>query len=355
LLLIWLFLVVNSPDQTRALLQSGLMALKQGKLQQARADLERAKHLDPKNPYIWSALAEVYLRAKDPKQAEFAAQKAEKNGGHDPVVCHALAMYYAEAGNPGRAAIFEQQYAESPKADGDALNRAAELYWAAGNRAAALPLAQKAAQKSPEVAFHWAQIFLRQEEFTAAASLLDSALKVFPDDPQLMLALGVARYGERRFEDAITAFLKVIQLDPSIEQPYLFLGRVLDQAGSHLSEITKDYEQWSAANPQNANAKLLLAEALLAQDNRSERAELLLKQAIALQPKSWEAHYQLGLVFETRHEYRPAAAEFEQAIQLNANQPMPHYHLARVYDRLGMTDRAKAEREIHQQLAASGR
>lgn len=352
LFLLWLFLTAAQPS---ALFQHGLLALKQGQLQQARADLEEAERLDPKNAYVWSALAEVYLRSKEPKLAAAAALTAEKDGGEDPLVCHALAMYYSETGKPARAAKFEQRYAESPKADQNALNRAAGFYLAAGEMQNALPLAEKAAQKNPETAFAWAQIFLRREQVTPAADLLETALKAFPNDPQLVLALGVARYGQRRFEDAIVEFLKVIRLDSKIEQPYLFLGRILDQAGPHLQEITQDYERWETANPQNAKAKLLLAEALLSSDNHSERAEMLLRRSIELQPNDWESHYQLGLLFANKHSYQDAAAELLRATKLNPKEPMPHYHLARVYDRLGMADRAKAERAIHQQLTASGK
>ena len=49
---------------------------------------------------------------------------------------------------------------------------------------------------------------------------------------------------------------------------------------------------------------------------------------------------------------RTAASEFNRAIQLDPNQPTPHYHLARVYDRLGQPDRALTEREIHRKLTA---
>jgi hypothetical protein len=35
---------------------------------------------------------------------------------------------------------------------------------------------------------------------------------------------------------------------------------------------------------------------------------------------------------------------------LDEKQAMPHYHLARVYDRLGNAEGAKAERELHEKL-----
>src|ERR1019366_9146809 len=54
------------------------------------------------------------------------------------------------------------------------------------------------------------------------------------DFGQMQLAFGVAAYGQRRFADAIDAFLRVTAIDPSVEQPYVFMARILPQAGDRL-------------------------------------------------------------------------------------------------------------------------
>ena len=105
-------------------------------------------------------------------------------------------------------------------------------------------------------------------------------------------------------------------------------------------------------NPKNAQAQLLLAKALLVNDPQDARAEGLLRKSIALDSSSWEAHYELGVLLAAKRNYRNAAAELARASELAPQQAMPHYHLARVYDRLGDTERAKAEREKHQELVS---
>jgi tetratricopeptide (TPR) repeat protein len=275
-------------------LQRGLVALQQGKFTEARTALEEASRTAPDNPYVWSSLAETYLRLEEPTKASGAAATAEKLGGKNPVIHQALGMFYFEFG----------------------------------------------------------QRLLQKQDFTQAANVLDGALRTHPNDPQLLLALGVARYGQRRFDDATVRFLQVIRVDPAIEQPYVFLGKMLDQAGSHLDEITKAYERWASGNPKNAQAQLLLAKALLVNDPQDARAEELLKKSIALDSSSWEAHYELGVLLAAKRSYRDAAAELVRASELDPQQAMPHYHLARVYDRLGDTERAKAEREKHQALVS---
>lgn len=294
------------------LLKLGLQALQQGKIAEARADLEQGSRADPKNAYIWSALAQTYLRANEPKLASVAAEKAEKIAGRDPVVSHALAMYYSEIG---------------------------EL--------------QHAARLDAQIAFYWTKTLLERGDFTQAADVAEAALAGHPNDPQMVLALGVARYGQRRFDDAIVEFLKTIEIDPRIEQPYVFLGKMLDQAGPHLSEITRAEENWAKRDPKSAKAKLLLAKALLAANDRDERSEALLRESLAIDAGDWETHYELGVLLANRHEYAAAAEELERSIQLDPNQAMTHYHLARVFDRLGEPEKAQAEREAHQRLSAA--
>jgi Flp pilus assembly protein TadD len=203
--------------------------------------------------------------------------------------------------------------------------------------------------------FEFGQQLLQKQDFTQAADVLSRGLRANAKDPQLVLALGVARYGQRRFDDAAVAFLQVIQIDPRIEQPYLFLGKMLDQAGTHLEKITKAFEAWAASNPQNAEAQLLLAKARLVGDSQDASAELLLRRSLSLSANNWEAHYELGVLLAAKRNYRDAAVELSRASELDPKQPMPHYHLARVYDRLGEAERAKAEREVHQALVSPQR
>ncbi len=281
-----------APEQAKGLLQKGLVALQHGEFREARSDFEAASKIDANDPLIFASLAETYFRLGESDKSLTAAAKAEQLGGKNPVIGHALAIFY----------------------------------------------------------FRYAQALLKKQEFTQAADVLTTGLKADPRNAQLVLALGVARYGQRRFEEAIGEFLQVIEIDPTIEQPYVFLGKMLDQAGPHLAEIAKDCEAWNTQQPSNPYAPLVLAKVLLVSDPHSERAAELLRRSMELDGNDWEAHYELGVLLAGEHEYKNAAAELERSIQLNAKEAMPHYHLARVYDRLGEPERAQAERAIHQKL-----
>jgi tetratricopeptide (TPR) repeat protein len=147
-----LLLFAADPKQALPLIQRGLLDLQQGKLTDAQSSLEQAAKLDPANPYVWTSLAETYLRLKQPKQAQAAARKAESAGNGNPVVAHALAMFYSKTGEFSRAAQLEEQFAASSGADAGAAARAAALYLNAGDAAKALPLAREAARAHPSAA-----------------------------------------------------------------------------------------------------------------------------------------------------------------------------------------------------------
>jgi tetratricopeptide (TPR) repeat protein len=61
-----------------------------GKFDAALGQLERALRIEPRNPFIWQALAEVHLQAKNAEQATSAAQKSSSYARGNP---------YLEAGN----------------------------------------------------------------------------------------------------------------------------------------------------------------------------------------------------------------------------------------------------------------
>lgn len=72
-----------------------------------------------------------------------------------------------------------------------------------------------------------------------AVRVLEAAKKVFDNSAQLELTLGIACYGQRGFSEAVDSFLRAATLAPDVEQPYVFLGRILNQAEARLAEVTQ--------------------------------------------------------------------------------------------------------------------
>jgi Tfp pilus assembly protein PilF len=133
---------------------------------------------------------------------------------------------------------------------------------------------------------------------------------------------------------------------------------MLEHAGTHMPEITARFAAWERLEPGNATAPLLHAKALVAQlppagwDSRADEARLLLEKSVRIDGNSAEAQFELACLMERKHDYEKAASLFEKSIQLNPDDPVTHYRLARVYDRLGKKEEADEQRALHERLSA---
>jgi tetratricopeptide (TPR) repeat protein len=240
-----------------------------------------------------------------------------------------------------------------PSDDADIHERLGRTYEAQGRLDKAAAEYDRALELDPTQEtyyFEAAHVRLLRQQFEAAVKILERGTKEFSTNAQLWLALGVAYYGERRFGDATGAFIRTIDLAPEVEQPYLFLSKMLDQSSDRFAEILPRFEKWAAANPEEPLAQLVYAKGLIASGGDAARAEQLLRASIALKGDQWESHYELGALLEKQRKFSDAAAELERSIALSPEQADAHYHLARVYDRLGQTEKAAEQRELHQRL-----
>jgi tetratricopeptide (TPR) repeat protein len=306
--------------------RTGLTALQRGDLASAQTNLEAASKLAPRDGRVWVALSQTYWRLHKEAEAEDAAGKAAGFAPEDAVVLQSLAIYYSETNQALEAARAQAKYASKVPDKSDAREHAIELYFEASR-----PL-------------------LDQQKFLDAVVILKEGAERLPRSSQLELALGVAYYGLRRFEDAADAFLRTIEIAPETEQPYSFLGKILDQIPSRLPQVTERFAAYELAHPASAEGYLLHAKALDAQSIEPETALRLLSKSIAMNSGDASAHFEMGTVLDRVQRFADAAAEFEKASELAPSDPAAHYRLARDYDRIGKHDAALAEREKHAQL-----
>jgi tetratricopeptide (TPR) repeat protein len=320
--LFFLYAATASADSLR----DGLLALDRGDLATARLSLEEASKTTPADGRVWIALAQVYWRQHDGSAAGAAASKAAALSPDEPAVLQGLAIYYAETGQNLKAARAQAKFAAKVPANAAARARAEDLY------------------------FQAAQPLLERQQFTDAKAALDEAVAFAPRNAQLQLALGVAAYGLRRFNDAADAFLRTIEIAPSLEQPYMFLDKIIDQIPARLPQVTQRAAAYAAANPASATGYLLHAKALDAQSKEPEAALNLLQKSVAIDSTNSAAHFEMGTVLDRLERYPEAASAFARAAELAPNDAAAHYRLARDYERLGKREAAQAEREKHAQL-----
>ena len=388
----WLLLPLAGPAQqpTQDDLRQGLVALDKNDLVHAREFLERAAKLDPRSAVAWVALAQTYLKSGQKDMAVQAAGQAEQFGADTPPVQHALAMFYVGTGDLARAAAWERRFAATPGTGVQTAASAAALsleagqpeeavkwaeaalrgedapaahhllgkaYQAAGRLDSALPELRRAFERAPsqEVFLSdFGQALLEHGDFAEALAVLEKGQRHFPKNPQIALAYGVACYAQHQPAESMSAFLQVIRLDDTIEQPYVFLGRILEHAGGRLPEVIASYAAWEKKAPENYLPVFLHAKALAASSNPdATEIETKLRRSIELNGAFWESHLELGEMLSRQSKWPGAERELSRSIELNPGQTRAHYDLARVYLRVGKPDLARAERAEYERLKSA--
>jgi predicted Zn-dependent protease len=382
------FILVFAQDDFQTRFVSGLQALNKLDLAKAKTDLVAASRLQPANPRVWIALSQTFLRLKETAAANDAALKAEKFGGEDPITLRLLATFYAEENKFSRAGDIEVRCALKDKQDtlapvrgmadylqADQPRKAIDLalstegwegradirdllgkaYEADGQILKTIPELNEAIRLRPDeesYCFDLIQVLVGHYNFAAAIQAGQLARKRFPASAPIALLTGVAFYGQNQPDDAIDALLNATALDPSMEQPYLFLARLIDQAHDRLPAITQRFVEYEQKNPTSYLGYFLHAKALNAEFREPQQAESLLRKSVELNGEHWESHYELGILLAKRDALADAEKELRRSVQLNPNDPAAHYRLFRVLAGLGKTREAEAELAVQRKVSA---
>ncbi len=378
-------------------IRAGLLALNARDIPTAQEHLEKAVEEAPEDARAWLGLAQIYAILNLHAQAHNYAREAARLDGENPTVQHALSMFYGEYGNWAEAARWEESFAESGRADSNAYLRAASMYLQADMPRRAIELAAKglAKEESPQLHnvlgkayetigeaeparshlesavesmpyeeslhFDLGYFHLRHRDFDAAAAAFLHGRKYFDKSAAIELGAGIAYYGQRRFQDAVDAFLRAAELAPSMEQPHAFLSRVLQHAPYRMEDVVERLRVFHTEHSKNYLGPFLYGQILLAQlgaDNDAESIEAiekLFRESLERREDFWEANFELGALLEKRRRYSEAEEYLRRAVELNPEASKPRYRLARVYQRLGKTEAARAERDMHRRLTEKER
>ena len=392
--MLWLVLLL-ALDDSALWLRKGVASLDANDLASAKSIFEHVTKTTPTSASAWLLLAQTCAKQGDLKAAQDSATQAERYGAKDSAILQGLANFYGSAlSDLPRAAALGARYAQLAPRDTTAWQRVAALYLAVGKpeRAIEAGLRGKAIDKSadlrmllakayverkdwpkadaefaeagrlspydPELRYAAAQAHLIRQDFAGAEQVLLDARKTFDKSAQLELMLGVVYYGQRQFPKAVDQFLTAMRLAPDMPQPYAFLGRILEHAGTRLSEAAGLFADFEQRKPENPLGYLLRAKAIVAQSPsqtgfpaEADQALALLEKSVSLQPADADAQFQLGLLLYRKGDLPAAATHLERSVELNAKDSAAHFQLARVYTALGRKDDAARERALHEKLA----
>jgi tetratricopeptide (TPR) repeat protein len=311
-----------------------------GRNEEAAAAWREALQLDPEDPDGWAALGELLLESEQAEEAAGCYERAVQVGRDAPMALHYLGWAQAEMAL-GRMGVAEQTIKMALGLDADL--PAAHAVWgdwyaAQGDWQQALVHYQTSVMRSgangaapPE---EEAGYLVRVARAYRALGSREQALQVLERAAKLAPAMGAVYaligeiYQEAGSKDlARQAFQQAAKVGLSNPRYVLRLAQFLQNEG----QLDQALDWLVKANGVRPSAALWVETARIYRQ-RSQRGKQLeaLHRAVALEPDSAEAHFELGLAYKQRKEYQLAIEEFEKSVALEPDDQRAHKQLSAV-------------------------
>jgi tetratricopeptide (TPR) repeat protein len=177
---------------------------------------------------------------------------------------------------------------------------------------------------------------IHQERFGEVASLLEHA----PPSVDVLSTLGLACFRLGRYREAIDAYSKAIDLDPSLEAAREGLSFLLYMTGD--LQRARFVVDAGVSGPHSPFYLLYLRALILYRESSGLRPKALdsVSAAIEKNPKFAPAYFLRGKIHSDRNEPTRALEDFQEAVRIDPNYSLPYYRMARIYAAAGRTAQA---------------
>ena len=345
------------PDSAAARSNLAACYARLGKMDLAETEFSKAVELEPDTYDTNHNLGAAYAHNGKVAKAIPYLEKAQSlnpgsyDNGYDLSLAYFMTSRLSDARNSAQSLMKLKDTAELH-------NLLAQIEEKDGNFIAAAREFQAAAHLEPSESnlFDWGGELLVHRTLDPAVEVFKQATERYPQSSRLMVALGMAYYARGNYDDAVKAFLRGADLDPHDARCYKFLSRAYDSSPSQAAEVIERFRRYAQMQPDNGMALYYYAMSLWkgkrAQDPEFEPGsiDLLLRRAIAADPKLAEAHLQLGNLAADQGKFAEAIPEYQRALELNSDLSDAHYRLGQAYVRTGQKERAQEQFEVYQQL-----
>jgi tetratricopeptide (TPR) repeat protein len=187
-----------------------------------------------------------------------------------------------------------------------------------------------------------------------ARTQLRRAGKTLKEQPDIDYRLGRICLLIRRYDEARAALERAVSATPTRTVAWLALSDARMRTGDTDGAI-QAARTARQTGPVDVNARIALGKALLLKKDRKslEEATEVLKEAVSLNPDSFEAMQRLGTALLRLNRLEESGAIFEDAMKLNPSDPYPPQQLSTIYQRTGNLDLAKQAAQRGSALATN--
>jgi tetratricopeptide (TPR) repeat protein len=272
------------------------------------------------------------------------------------------------------------------KPDADYVHVLARVREAEGRKAEARPLLAQALRMQPksfDIVLDSARFAAEDNRWKESVELLKRADAIKPNNPTVLMKLAVEYMQIGELELARVASKRLYDLEPENPDAQYIYGRILQETQRFQEILDPLARKMVAERPNDPHALFLLGMSDYDQGNDDESRQSF-THSLQLDPKNNDARYYLAMLDERQGNFDAARTNLEQvvstdqnhagaqqelgvirlrqgdiagartalemALKLRPDVPQTHYQLGLVYARLGMTEEAKKQTEIYQEL-----
>ena len=234
----------------------------------------------------------------------------------------------------------------------------AEVDERGGDPLAAAREFEQAAKLDPSEAneFEWGSELLVHRAIWQAEAVFQHGVALYPSSMRMQTALGSALFAGARYEEAADRLCKASDLAPKEDSTYVFLGKVELASPNALACVEPRLKRYVLLKPESAEAHYLYAMAILKQAGSVTnapaltQAQTLLTVAVKLDSKCADGYFELGVLAAQREDLAEAIQYYTLAIAADPEMADAYFRLAKLYERTGERDKAKASFAMHDKL-----
>jgi tetratricopeptide (TPR) repeat protein len=193
----------------------------------------------------------------------------------------------------------------------------------------------------------------RKAQPAEAAGFFRAALVARPDCSHVYNKLGLTLIKLEKSEEGVAAYRRAIEFDPENANAHYNLADALSDQG-RTEEAVAEYRRAIVADPPSAMYSHNKLAVVLHAKGQVKEAMAEFRRAIASDPKASMPHHNLGILLATQGQFKDAVAEYRRAITLDPRASGPHLGLGSCLQTEGQLNRAIEEYRRAIELDPSG-
>jgi tetratricopeptide (TPR) repeat protein len=161
------------------------------------------------------------------------------------------------------------------------------------------------------------------ENTLASVREIQDQIKQQPDNPKLLVELGLAYWAQNDYKHALDAFQHAVEVGPSSAEALNWLGVAIWKKGD-LPGAIAEFRKAISLDPKYARAYTNLGSAL-AKNGELAEAVGMFQKALTLEPDNLAAHTNLGVALRERGDAKGALAHLRLVAEREPNNANAHY------------------------------